>query len=79
MGKGKHQRTDDSKTLIVIDICFSLIKSLFYHHKIINFMYPFVLEQINLGELLTENMIIYHKVTNTKKAESQKQASVWPV
>ena len=37
----------------------------FYYHKIINFMYPFVFEQINLGELLTENLIINHKVNNT--------------
>ena len=39
----------------------------FYHHKIINFIYPFALEQLNLGEMLTENMIINYKVTNTKK------------
>ena len=57
-GKGKHQRTDDSTCICIIvsGTCFSLIKSLcclklqiwFYHHKIINFIYPFVLEQINL-------------------------------
>ena len=50
--KVKHQRIDDSMSIIVIDTCFSSIKSLyslkiqmwFYHHKINNFMYPFVLE-----------------------------------
>ena len=46
MGKGKHQRTDDSIFIIVIDAYFSLIKSLhnlkiqmwFYHNdsKIMN-------------------------------------------
>ena len=54
VGKGKHQRTDDSLSIIVIDACFSLIKSLyslkiqmwFYHHKIVNFMYPFVLKKV---------------------------------
>ena len=53
VGKGKHQRTDDSLSKIVIDACFSLIKSLyslkiqmwFYHHKIVNFMIPFVLKK----------------------------------
>ena len=41
--KGKHQRTDDSKYIIVIDTCFTLIKFLyslkiqllFNHHKMI--------------------------------------------
>ena len=30
----------------------------FYHHKIINFIYPFGLEHTYFGEMLTENMII---------------------
>ena len=46
MEKGKHQRTDDSICILVIDTCFSLKKSLrslkiqmwFYYHKIINFV-----------------------------------------
>ena len=58
--KRKHQRTDDSICLIIIDTCITSIKSLyslkihmwFYHHKTINFFDPFILEQINLGELL---------------------------
>ena len=62
VGKGKHQRTDDSTIIIVIDACFSLIKALyilkiqmwFYHHEIINFMYPIVLKQVMSGELLTK-------------------------
>ena len=70
--------------IFVIDTCFSLIKSSyslkiqmwFYHHKTINFMYPFVLEQTNLGKLLTENMIINQKITNSKKPKSQIQASI---
>ena len=43
----------------------------FYHHKIIYFIYPFVLEQVNLGELLTENMIIHNKITNKPKSPTQ--------
>ena len=43
----------------------------FYHHKVINFIYPFALEQINLGEMLTENMIINYKVTNELKNQIQ--------
>ena len=50
MGKEKHQRTDDSIYIIVIRAFMW-----FYYHKNINFIYPFVLEEINLGELLTEN------------------------
>ena len=53
MGKGKHQRTDDSISIIVIDTCFTLIKSLYclkiqiwlHDHKIINFIYPFALKK----------------------------------
>ena len=44
VGKENHKRTDDSISIIVIDTCFSLIKSLhnlkiqmgFYHSKIMN-------------------------------------------
>ena len=50
-----------------------------YHHKLINFMYPFVLDQINLGELLIANMIINHKFTNINKPKSQIPTSVGPV
>ena len=45
MGKGKHQRTGDSISIIVINTCFSLIKSLYslkiqmwFYHKIIIFL-----------------------------------------
>ena len=72
MCKGKHQRTGDSICIIVTNTCFPLIKSFyslkiqmcFYHQKTINFIYPFILEQINFVELLTENIIINYKVTN---------------
>ena len=71
--KGKHQRADYRIYIIVIYTCLTEIKSLyslniqmwFYHHKTIKFIYPFVLEQINLRELLTENTITNYKVTNT--------------
>ena len=69
--KGKHRRTGDSTCIIVMNTCITLIKSLysikvqmwFYNQKTINFIYPFVLEQINFLELLTENIIINYKVT----------------
>ena len=75
MCKGKHQRTSDSTCITVINTCFSLIKSLyslkiqmwFYNQKTINVIYPFVLEQINFVELLTENIIINDKVINANK------------
>ena len=57
--------------------CIAL-KFRFYHHTIMNFIYPFVLEQIN-SELLTENKIINHKINNISKPKSQIQASVGPV
>ena len=78
VGNGQHQRTDDS--IYVIGTCFSLIKSLyslniymwFYRHKIINFIYPFVFEQIYLGELLTENMIIHNNNKNILRLQSSR-------
>ena len=84
MGKGKHQKTDDSMCIIVIGTCFALLKFLynlklqmwFYYHKITNIVYPFVLEDINVVKLLTENMIKHFQVTNTNKSKSQIQASV---
>ena len=74
MCKGKYQRTDNSVCIIVINTCIPLMKSLYslkiqmwsYHHKTINFIYSFVLDQINFVELLTENIIINYKVTNAK-------------
>ena len=41
VGKGKHQRTDDSISIIAIDTCFSSLHNLkiqmwFYHSKIMN-------------------------------------------
>ena len=52
VSREKHQRTDHSISITVIDTCFSLIKPLdspkiemwFYHHKIIHFMYHFKLK-----------------------------------
>ena len=49
----------------------------FYHHKVINFIYPFVLEHLNLGEMLTKNMIINYKVYQNHQTEKSDTTFSW--